>query len=109
MCGIVAVLGRPSSRPAPAAGAVRDALASALRSLQEAAGSPGPRRGGRVAAVQEAAAALSSLDQQLRGVAGLTCLISDADLEASVRAGTVRADDLVSAVEAALDSGEAPL
>ena len=82
MCGIVAVLARPSSRPAPDPAEVLSGIERA-RSLLGA----GSVRGGDVPALVAAAGALREVDVSLRYTPGLRTLLSQPDLvDAAARA-----------------------
>src|SRR6266511_3562243 len=95
MCGIVAVVRRPSDRPVPDAPGLATRLEEAARHLE---------RGG-VAALRTAAELIESVDAELRGSPGVRCLLGD-------RAGFVAVEHhagllppAVERLEADLDTG----
>ncbi len=81
MCGIVAVLARPSLRPPPEPGAVDATFDLALEELSSLGGpiagpvGPSTDAGPQLAALRTATGAMRALDASLRGVPGLTCLL----------------------------------
>ena len=77
MCGIVAVVSRPPSRPAPGVAEVLDPLDRAI----EALGRPGAGLAQRAAA---AADLLEPVDRLLRGVPGTLALVHHDDVTAAV-------------------------
>jgi glucosamine--fructose-6-phosphate aminotransferase (isomerizing) len=102
MCGIVAVVRRPSTRTPPV-------LAELLAELDLAsghlvtAGAAGPLdTAGGVAALHEAAAHVEVVDAALRGAPGVTALVADA-------AGAQRLAEVVAAQQAGLAAIEAGL
>jgi glutamine---fructose-6-phosphate transaminase (isomerizing) len=100
MCGIVAILRRPSSRSQPSPGELVDRLEAALAALDGPPGEP---------ALAAAAEAVEEVDRLLRGVPGLLALAGNAALPASVDARAAAVEQRVSAIEAALDEGAADL
>jgi glucosamine--fructose-6-phosphate aminotransferase (isomerizing) len=96
MCGIIAVLRRPSGRPAPAAAALRAMLAAAERAF---AGVPGQRELGA------GADALAQLDRELRGVPALVTLLRDHALAQELAARAQALHDKLAAFERSLDAG----
>ncbi len=98
MCGIVAVVRRPASRPVPDAVVVRDLVAEARSKLAS-----GPVD---VAQVDVATDALRRVDQLLRGTPGLLVLLGDGDLLDHVDQIGSLALERAAAIEAALDAGE---
>jgi len=102
MCGIIAVVRRPSARPAPEAGAVTAALAGALAGLEgSAAAPPDP---GRLDAI---AARVAEVDRSLRGAAGATVLVADPALVGELTHLARCIDREVAAIEQVLDSLDA--
>jgi len=92
MCGIVAVVRRPSDRPIP------DATALAAR-LEEAAHRLGSTD---VASLSAAAELIESVDAELRGTPGVRCLLGD-------RAGFVAVEHHAGALPPAVERIEADL
>ena len=90
MCGIVGVVSRPATRPAPDRAEVLASLDAALASI-----------GDPVAATEAAAAA----DAMLRGVPGVLALSNDRELVASVVARLDVLDAAVDALDVSLESG----
>jgi glucosamine--fructose-6-phosphate aminotransferase (isomerizing) len=103
MCGIVAVLAQPSTRPAPGSRQLRDGFADALSQL--AALSPVTRPVDRIGALRAATATLAGLSSSLQGVPGLTCLIGEEGAAQAVARGAAQVQALVARFEAALDAG----
>ncbi len=104
MCGIIAVVRRPSERPPPRAGEITGALTDAHRQLDELGGAlPDPRR------LDEVSAAIGEVDRLLRGAPGMAALAGDPALMSEVTHLARVLDGDVSLIEAALDSLEADL
>src|SRR5678816_1561844 len=95
MCGIIAVLRRPSRRTAPSAESLRDLLAAAERAF---AGDHGHDR------LAAAAAALSHLDRELKGVPGLWTLLCSVPLARELEQRTRVLQDGLLAFERSLDT-----
>ncbi len=99
MCGIIAVLRRPSRRTPPGAQHLMALLADAEAQLHA---TPTPE------SLTDAAAALAALDEALRGAPGLWAMLQDETLFDELRA---RADALhrqVRALEQSFDAEDAP-
>jgi glucosamine--fructose-6-phosphate aminotransferase (isomerizing) len=96
MCGIVAVLARPSRRPAPDPGAVVDHLAQALALLGAA--------GARPDDLGEAARRVEVVDAELHGPPGVACLLEEGVAD-KVAALCAQAQTAIAEREAALDAG----
>jgi len=107
MCGIVAVLARPSLRPSPDPGEVTATLSSVARSLGSLGA--GPSFAAQLDALRAASKALTGLDASLRGVPGLRCLLAAPDAAQALATGTALIESQVAAFEAALDKGELEL
>ncbi len=90
MCGIVAILGRPSTRPAPDA-------AHVVAELDRAVGAP----------LDDAAGILAGLDAALKGVPGVVTLAGRRELVASMTARLDQLDARVAAREAELEAPHA--
>ena len=103
MCGIVAVLAQPSSRPVPGAGQVEEAIADALSQLGAVGTGTGPAD--QLSALRAATATLDELERVLARVPGLTCLICDSAAAGAVQRGAAQMQALVAGYEAALDAG----
>ncbi len=94
MCGIVAVLSRPSTRPAPD-------LVTILASVQEATG----QLGREVASLVAAAERLESVNRQLRGTPGLACLLGTPGAIDQLASAIAPADAWVASLDRDLDAG----
>jgi glutamine---fructose-6-phosphate transaminase (isomerizing) len=103
MCGIVAVLARPSLRPAPSPGEVSSTIRRVLEDLAAVGGDADAAAQAR--ALRAATEALSALDISLRGVPGLSCLLGDPTAVQAVEGGTVRVEAILAGFEAALEVG----
>ncbi len=95
MCGIVAVLRRPSRRPPPSGDAVLSALDTALATVD-------------LESLGDVAASVAAVDRSLRGVAGVRALVDPA-LRGRVEARVHRLEAEVARIEADLDAGGRPL
>jgi glucosamine--fructose-6-phosphate aminotransferase (isomerizing) len=97
MCGIIAVVRRPSDRSAPTAAEVTgllDAAATTLAGLGSEVDA---------ATLSEAAGLINSADVLLRGVPGITALVRDRDLLASVGHRARALGEQVAAIDERLD------
>ena len=103
MCGIVAVLARPSVRQPPKPSEVEAALSRALAALQVIASANDLAARGRDLA--ELAADLERLNDDFRGVPGVSCLLSDPRLPEELERDASHLEELVGSLEAALDAG----
>ncbi len=100
MCGIIAVVRRPSTRGVPASEAVRSLVELGLATLSGVAdGSRAIDRG-----VTEAADALRDADLRLRGAAGVRALLGDRGLLTRIDQSTAAIEALVARIEADLDA-----
>ena len=107
MCGIVAVLARPSTRLPPAADAVIAGLAQAADDLATATGTgPAAQRLDLLEAVRER---LAGVDGELRGVPGLSCLMGPDGAQEALRARAQQMAAALGSFDAALDSGRVDL
>jgi glucosamine--fructose-6-phosphate aminotransferase (isomerizing) len=103
MCGIIAVVRRPSDRIPPVAADVvlgverAWASASGARQVDEATARH----------LAGAAAELEAVDARLRGSAGLECLLGDPGRRAELDRRAAGLEELVGAFEAGLDAGAA--
>lgn len=104
MCGIVAVLARPSNRPAPEPAEVLAALESAARELDVF-----DLSGGYIAPLTSAADLLRQTDRSLRYTPGLRALLSHEELVGSIDALTGRIGARVNKLETELDTDSAQL
>jgi glucosamine--fructose-6-phosphate aminotransferase (isomerizing) len=100
MCGIIAILRRRSSRPVPAAAALRAELAAAAEALPGQLAEPDAM----AAALARAAAHLETADRALSGTPGLLCLLGDGAVEADVARAIGAAQKRLDSLEAALDA-----
>lgn len=97
MCGIIAIVRRPSSRPTPHRDDVLAPLTALQHSLSDLVGSAD--LGGDDAAcsvLHEAADELSSIDERLRGVPGLRLLLGDRSVAGAM---AHRCDQILAAVQ----------
>ena len=97
MCGIVAILRRPSRRPPPSAAEITAGLEQARAAL------------GALSTLGEAATALEAVDASLRGSPGMRALLDAHDLVPVLEAALGLIDDTVGRLEAALDAGDGGL
>ena len=97
MCGIVAILRRPSRRPAPSSSEITARLSAATAAM------------GTTATLGDAAAALEEVQQLLGGTPGLRALLSANDLVPTLETGLGLVDGAVADLEATLDTDELPL
>jgi glucosamine--fructose-6-phosphate aminotransferase (isomerizing) len=97
MCGIIAILRRPSSRRPPSS----DEVLAGLDAAWTAVGGP--------TSLVAAAAGLEEVDRALGGTPGVRCLLGDVALATEVERRMARFGDGVARLEAALDAGELPL
>src|SRR2546421_10514912 len=95
MCGIVAVVRRPSRRTPPTPGDLTAELDACLAAL-----------GAGIDRLDEAADRAEQLDRLLHGVAGVRALLGDADLTSTIRIGAAGGQDRILGIEANLDAGE---
>ena len=93
MCGIVAILRRPSRRPPPSSAEISAGLTEA----QEALGS--------MLTLDEAATALEGVAAALAGAAGIRALLEGNDLVPVLEATLALVDHAVARIEASLDQG----
>src|SRR5579884_736177 len=108
MCGIIAVLRRPSVRPAPDLPSLLAGLDPELEHLVAAITAIESGATCTVDDLVAVAERLESVDRQLRGVPGVACLLSEPDLS-GVEHLADRADQLarrVTALDQALDAGQ---
>jgi glutamine---fructose-6-phosphate transaminase (isomerizing) len=98
MCGIIAVLQQKSTRTPPRREALLSLLAEVERQLA------GHSRLPETTALRSAGDALSALDRQLRGVAGLTTLLREPDLADEITRRTAVLQTTVHAFEGSLDA-----
>jgi glucosamine--fructose-6-phosphate aminotransferase (isomerizing) len=102
MCGIIAVVRRPSDRPTPAPEEVTARLDAASRHLDEAL--TRPLDDALEGALADAAADLQQADQLLRGLAGLRAMLASRPLRASVQNLAAGLERQVVELEARLDA-----
>jgi len=99
MCGIIAVLSRPATRPAPDPSWLTERMGNAAGLV------PGPEAGGLIDPLVDAAAILEEIDRALRGVPGVQTLVEHPALVDTLRAGLATVDDGLAALERWADSG----
>ena len=110
MCGIVAVLARPSRRTAPAPADVQARLVSAQHQLARvpgAQGAPGQTPSQldlQLGSLHAATAELAGLDASLRGVPGLQCLLQGPATLAALEEGAAAVEAHLTRLEAQLDA-----
>src|SRR5947209_3199631 len=98
MCGIIAVLSRPASRPAPEPSWLRERIGTAGGVV------PAPDAGNVSARLVDTAAVLEEVDRALRGVPGVQALTGHAEVVDVIRAGVATVDDAVAALERWVDT-----
>jgi len=96
MCGIVALLARPSLRPTPSSTEVLALLDAAVA----AAGG-----GTSVQVLRATAAPVADADRLLRGVPGVNALVSQPELADAIVARLARLDDYAKAAEGEIEAG----
>jgi glutamine---fructose-6-phosphate transaminase (isomerizing) len=104
MCGIVAVLGRPSKRPAPELAEILAALSRVHEDL-----SAGDALFRRIAVLEPATEALGGVDRSLRGPAGLGRLLASPASAERIETSIGRIGVQIEALEAGLDRDSAEL
>ncbi|MFZ8901482.1 MAG: hypothetical protein ACO2Y7_07335 [Ilumatobacteraceae bacterium] len=90
MCGIVALVGRPSSRPVPDAADLVARLDAAVDVRHD---------------IDEATSRLADVDRLLHGVPGIRALLDQRQLVTNIEERLDRFDDVVAEWEARLDEG----
>jgi glucosamine--fructose-6-phosphate aminotransferase (isomerizing) len=100
MCGIIAVVRRPSDRRPPELAELLAAVEGAAMLVPAAGGGDGAEGWDAAGSLTEAAKALSDVDQRLRGIPGLRCLLADPE-------GRARLDGLAAELERRVDRLEA--
>ncbi|MBV8235207.1 MAG: hypothetical protein JO075_05855, partial [Acidimicrobiia bacterium] len=105
MCGIIAVLSRPSTRPAPEPAWLTERMATAAGLVPAPAEREGPAGDGISANLVAAAAALSEIDAALRGVPGVRTLVEHPGVVDAIRAALTTVDNGIAALERWADSG----
>ena len=110
MCGIIAVLRRPSSRPSPELASIGARLEDAVARLGDAVASFGAGTDPDEAELTAIAELLEAVDLELRGPPGVACLLSlpvlQLDGVAQVSAYGAALSALADDLEAALDAGK---
>ena len=102
MCGIIAVLRRPSDREPPTAAELLPLLEPVPAALAHVFDRPDPG-----AVLGSVADDLEAVDRQLRGVAGLQALFADRLLATAVDRLCADISDAVTVLEGELDAGDA--
>jgi glucosamine--fructose-6-phosphate aminotransferase (isomerizing) len=103
MCGIIAVVRRPSERAVPSAGEIEDLLAETAALLTEVL--DGPVDAGLLPTVAAAAARAAAADRLLASLPGLRAMIASARLRTAVESLSHDLDGKVRAFERQLDEG----
>lgn len=98
MCGIIAVLRRPSDRPVPAAADLLEPLRGAAPVLAEAG------LDDLAAVIDDLAARVGTVDRLLRGTPGVRALLEDRSLAGSIEGLAGELADVLADREAALDA-----
>src|SRR3954468_7944910 len=99
MCGIVAIVQRPSRRQPPDAKDVLSLLDEARSVLDNDAAD-------LASSVHRAAVAVEKVDRLLRGAAGVRALVDHSSVVSLVGAGVAGVEDRAIAFEASVDRGE---
>jgi glutamine---fructose-6-phosphate transaminase (isomerizing) len=99
MCGIIAVLSRPATRPAPDPSWLTERVATAAGLV------PAPDAGDLVAGFGDASAILEEVDSALRGVPGVRAMVEHPTVVDALRAGLAIVDDEIATLEGWADSG----
>src|SRR5690554_4486925 len=100
MCGIIAVVRRPSGRPVPAHHEVIAPVERAVELAHTLGAVPD------ATVVAQVADALAGSDLLLRGVAGVSALVANGSLGAELTALLSEVDRVVAGIEARLDAGD---
>jgi glucosamine--fructose-6-phosphate aminotransferase (isomerizing) len=110
MCGIVAVLSRPSTRPAPSVDRLVDALADVVVGLGTGAAALATGDAAAAAAGLAAAATdLEAVDTDLRGAPGLEALLADPAAPDRITAALAPLESALGGLDADLDAGRLTL
>jgi glutamine---fructose-6-phosphate transaminase (isomerizing) len=96
MCGIFAVLRRPSDRTPPTSDEIGALLDRAVAALAD----PNPG-----SALTQAAIALREADQLMRGSAGVVAMVRQPEIVTQIAAATGRVNEFIGGVEKTLDTG----
>ncbi len=99
MCGIIAVVRRPSTRATPDIGQILDPVAGLAATLHDT--------GDLTAALRTAADELATVDALLRGVPGVRRLLSDATIAPALAHHCGEIQVAVEAIETAMENGPA--
>ena len=104
MCGIVAIVRRPSTRPVPGAADVTGKVEAAVTALSDAAAVAGARLGDLAQQLGPAAERLHSANRLLGGVPGLRLLLESPEVADTLRDLIDSATASVVSLEARLDA-----
>ena len=104
MCGIVAIVRRPSTRPVPGAADVIGKVEAAVTALSDAAAVAGGRLGDLAQQLGPAAEQLHAANRLLGGVPGLRLLLESPEVADTLRDLIDSATASVAALEARLDA-----
>ncbi len=96
MCGIIAVIRRPATRPIPSPAEIIDLIDAASGALDHA--------GDLARALGETAELLEQANAVLLGVPGLQCLLSDASMVSSISASVASIEERINEIERRLDA-----
>jgi glucosamine--fructose-6-phosphate aminotransferase (isomerizing) len=101
MCGIIAVIRRPTDRPPPLASVVGTRMDTAERAARGVDQTPGSL----VPGLGELAAQLRDVDLALRGIPGLRCMLAEPSLIGELAARAQRLEAWVHQLERRIDAG----
>ncbi len=104
MCGIVAIVRRPSTRPVPDAADVVGIVEAAASALPDGAGVAGGRLGDLAQQLRFAAERLHEADRLLGGVPGVRLLLESPEVQDAISGRVGGLADSVAAIEASLDA-----
>ena len=104
MCGIVAIVRRPATRPVPGAADVTGKVEAAVAALSDGAAAAGERLGGLAQQLGLVAERLHAANRLLGGVPGLRLLLESPEVADTLRDLIDSATASVAAVEARLDA-----
>ena len=104
MCGIIAIVRRPSKRPTPLKDEILAPLTAVERLLADQALPDLPDGGGAYSVLREAGDQLAEIDLQLRGVPGLRLLLQDRSVAGVLAHTCGQISSAMQEIETALES-----